>query len=64
MKFALACSSLALTASLSGAFAPQSASARSSSLSSSVASDLYTFAKSEEIFKEAQEVSPVPNWGL
>lgn len=54
MKFTLAC--LALTANLTGAFAPQTAYARSTSLNSAVQSPTYTFTKSEEIFKEAQEV--------
>ena len=57
MKFALASSILAFSASAS-AFAPQtSAFARSSSLQSAVADETYTFTKSEEIFKEAQDVS-------
>jgi hypothetical protein len=57
MKFALACSTLALTASMGAAFAPSTAFARSSSLSmSAVETPTFTFTKSEEIFAEAQNV--------
>jgi len=62
MKFALACNVLALTASLSAAFVPQKAFARSTSLNSATESAVYTFAKSEEIFKEAKEVSSCWWW--
>ena len=59
MKFTLAFSLLACDVTLG--FAPSSnkaafAKRTSSSLSSAVASDVYTFAKSEEIFAEAKEV--------
>ena len=59
MKFVFACT-LALTASV-GAFAPNTAFARSSARSmSAVETPTYTFAKSEEIFAEAQHVRNVP----
>jgi hypothetical protein len=61
MKFVLACSTLALTASLAGAFAPSKAFARSTARSmSAVETPTFTFTKSEEIFAEAQNVSTVP----
>jgi hypothetical protein len=63
MKFVLAFSTLALTASVGAAFAPGKAFARSSSLSmSAVETPTYTFTKSEEIFAEAQDVRTVPLW--
>lgn len=58
MKFALAVA--ALTLSGSAAFVPQSLSSARAALSldmSAVESSTYTFAKSEEIFAEAQNVS-------
>lgn len=59
MKFVFACT-LALTASV-GAFAPNTAFARSSAVSmSAVETPTYTFTKSEEIFAEAQHVRTVP----
>jgi hypothetical protein len=55
MKFTLAVT--ALTAATSAAFMPRSMSARGNSLHmSAVEQATYTFAKSEEIFAEAQEV--------
>jgi hypothetical protein len=55
MKFTLAVT--ALTAATSAAFMPRSMSARGNSLHmSAVEEATYTFAKSEEIFAEAQEV--------
>lgn len=58
MKFVFACT-LALTASV-GAFAPNTAFARSSARSmSAVETPTYTFTKSEEIFAEAQDVRNV-----
>jgi hypothetical protein len=55
MKFAFGIVSLLAVGA--SAFAPLQASARSSSLSSTASkSDVYTFAKSEEIFAEAKEV--------
>jgi hypothetical protein len=54
MKFVFACT-LALTASV-GAFAPNTAFARTSSLMSAVETPTFTFTKSEEIFAEAQHV--------
>lgn len=55
MKFALA---FILASSSVSAYAPAFAARRSTALNSAVAdSSTYTFAKSEEIFKEAQEVS-------
>jgi hypothetical protein len=59
MKFSLAFSTLALTVSFSAAFAPQKAFARRPGLAMSAVEtpvNLYTFAKSEEIFAEAKEV--------
>jgi glutamate-1-semialdehyde 2,1-aminomutase len=57
MKFALGITSLLAVGA--SAFAPLQATARSSSLSSTtLKSDIYTFAKSEEIFAEAQELMP------
>ena len=53
MKFAVGITALLVAGA--SAFAPAKASARSSSLSST-AEATYTFAKSEEIFAEAQEV--------
>lgn len=57
MKFSLAVSVLALSG-VAQAFIPAKAAAKSSFLQST-ASDTktYTFSKSEEIFKEAQDVS-------
>ena len=54
MKFAFGAT--ALLAVGASAFAPIKATARTSSLSSTTTSDVYTFAKSEEIFAEAKEV--------
>lgn len=57
MKFSLAC--LALTATVSGAFAPQKTSfARSAAMGMSTEAATFTFTKSEEIFAEAQELMP------
>jgi hypothetical protein len=57
MKFSLACTTLALTASMGAAFAPTKAFARSSVLDmSAVETPTYTFTKSEEIFAEAKTV--------
>jgi len=54
MKFVFAAASLLAS---TGAFAPPSQARSSTSrLSASVETPVYTFAKSEEIFKEAQEV--------
>jgi len=63
MKIALAYTTLALSATVSVAYVPRSTFATrpksSSSLDmSAVASSTYTFAKSEEIFAEAQDLMP------
>lgn len=54
MKFA--CGIVACIAVGASAFAPNKASARSSTLASTTEDAVYTFTKSEEIFAEAQEV--------
>jgi hypothetical protein len=54
MKFAVGIATLLAVGA--SAFAPVQTAARSSSLSSSTATETYTFAKSEEIFAEAKEV--------
>jgi hypothetical protein len=54
MKFALGIT--ALFAASAAAFTPGKTFACSSSLSSTTASETYTFTKSEEIFAEAKEV--------
>ena len=54
MKFCLA---LSLMAGSAAAFTTPSFTTRHTVLNSAVAEDLYTFAKSEEIFEEAKTVS-------
>ena len=54
MKFALA---LTMMAGSAAAFTAPSFVSRNTALNSAVASELYTFEKSEEIFEEAKTVS-------
>ena len=54
MKFGLA---LSLMAGSAAAFTSPSFVARNTALNSAVSEELYTFAKSEEIFEEAKTVS-------
>jgi hypothetical protein len=54
MKLALAAAFLLGSAT---AFAPINGARSSSAVKSAVADEIYTFTKSEEIFKEAQDVS-------
>ena len=56
MKFSAAAFSALAFAASSSAFAPGQAFARSFSLHSAVADEVYTFEKSEEIFAEAKDV--------
>ena len=55
MKLSIATALLAITGT--AAFSPATSGSASSSLKSSVASDVYTFTKSNEIFEEAKTVS-------